>query len=427
MKIATFIALIFFTGYIGIAFEQFLKINKAVVALITGALTWAIYFLAQSDKRLVALQLEHTFGEVAAILLFLFGAMVIVELIDAHDGFEIITERIRVTNKRRLLWLLSLITFFLSAVLDNLTTTIVMISLIRKKLPDRNDRLFFAGMIVIAANAGGAWSPIGDVTTTMLWIGGQVSAAAIVRSLFVPSLVCLLVPLLATTLIIPKGARTGAAAAKAKKSIHGRELIFSLGVGILLFVPIFKAVTHLPPYAGMLLGVGVLWIATFLIHKKKERPERDELSVKKAVRQIDSPSILFFFGILFAVSALEAVGSLGQISVWLGRNVGSFELIGLLVGFISALIDNVPLVSALQKMYPLNQYPADSFLWEYIAYCAGTGGSMLIIGSAAGVAAMGLEKIEFFWYVKRITLLAALGYLTGAATYIIQYRIVAGM
>lgn len=426
MNASSTIITIFIVGYLAIAFEQWVKINKAAIALITGILCWTIYILSQPDTHTVVGLLERNFSEISGILFFLLGAMVIVELIDAHGGFDVITNRIRITNKRQLLWLLSVITFFLSAVLDNLTTTIVMVSLIRKLIPERDDRLFFVGMAVIAANAGGAWSPIGDVTTTMLWIGGQITALNIVFALFTPSFVCMLIPLIIATRRFKKNAVTDVSSLALESAPAGRNLVFALGLGVLIFVPIFKATTHLPPFMGMLLGLGVLWTVTELIHGKVEDDARLELSVNEAIRRIDSPSILFFLGILLAVSALQAIGALGSLATWLETSFGDIEIIGLIIGFMSAVVDNVPLVAATQRMYDLSTHPSDTFIWEYLAYCTGTGGSTLIIGSAAGVAAMGLEKIDFIWYIKRISLLATLGYLSGALVYIIQSRIVGG-
>ena len=413
--IATFVL-----GYLAITLEHPIKINKAASALITGVICWTIYVLSSGATDAIAHQLESHLGEVSGILFFLLGAMVIVELVDAHDGFELITERIRTKSKRKLVWILSIITFFLSAILDNLTTTIVMISLQRKLINDRDDRLFFAGLTVIAANAGGAWSPLGDVTTTMLWIGGQISALKIVTSLIVPSAVCLLLPLLllstklsgdVVTPTIDRGTTTGS-------TPFERNTVFFLGIGSLVFVPIFKTVTHLPPFMGMLLGLGLLWVVTEIIHSGKDEAEKGVLSVNHAIRKIDTPSILFFLGILLAIAALQSTGVLGSIALWLDTSVGNLTVIGLLIGLFSAVVDNVPLVAATQAMYSLERFPCDHFFWEFLAYCTGTGGSALIVGSAAGVAAMGLEKIDFFWYLKRISGLAVLGYLSGAAVYV---------
>lgn len=425
----TLIILVFVLGYLAIAFEHYININKAASALVTGVLCWTFYVLMGGAAEESHHALMEHFSEISGILFFLLGAMVIVELIDTHDGFELVTERIRVTDKRRLLWLIGLITFFMSALLDNLTTTIVMISLLRKLVASQNDRLMFAGLIVISANAGGAWSPMGDVTTTMLWIGGQITALNIIVTLFVPSLVCLLIPLLMLSRRV-KGRVEAPKEASEKKMVSTpfeRRTVFATGLGALLFVPVFKTVTHLPPFMGMLLGLGVLWMVTEVIHTRKDDQIKGRYSVVSALQRIDSPSILFFLGILVAVSALQSAGILGQVANWLDHSVGNITLIGIIIGFLSAIVDNVPLVAATQGMYPLSQYPTDHFFWELLAYCTGTGGSALIIGSAAGVAAMGMEKIDFFWYFKKITLLAVVGYLAGAATYVMQYALMHGL
>ena len=417
--------LIFVFGYIAIAFEHGIKINKAATALITGVLCWTVYILSESDKDLVVSQLAEHLSTISGILFFLLGAMVIVELIDAHDGFDLVTQRISTTQKRRLLWLTGFIAFFLSAILDNLTTTIVMVSLLRKIVADREDRLLLVGMVVIAANAGGAWSPLGDVTTTMLWIGGQITALNIMKMLFLPSLVCLLVPLIILSRKIKGTVQTPEkeAGVEFTSTARDRNTVFGIGIGALLFVPVFKTMTHLPPYMGMLFGLGVMWVLTELIHNKKDEDEKGLFSVNHALRKIDTPSILFFLGILVAITALESVGTLHHLAEWLDHTVGNITAIGVLIGFLSAIVDNVPLVAAAQGMYSLDTYPPDSFFWELIAYCAGTGGSTLIIGSAAGVAAMGMENINFFWYFKKISLLAAIGYLAGVAVYVIQYAL----
>ncbi|MEZ4941299.1 MAG: sodium:proton antiporter NhaD [Saprospiraceae bacterium] len=417
--------IVFVLGYLAITLEHPLKIDKAASAMITGVLCWTIYVTAATDYHDVVHHLEAHLGEISGILFFLLGAMTIVELIDAHDGFEILTERIKTTNKRKLLWLVCFITFFLSAALDNLTTTIVMISLLRKLISDWNDRLFFAGMIVVAANAGGAWSPLGDVTTTMLWIGGQITVANIVAMLLVPSLVCLLAPLLflsprlSGNVVPPKSVSTNGVITPMRE----RNTVFYLGLGCLLFVPIFKTLTHLPPFMGMLLGLGVMWVVTELIHSEKDEREKGTLSVLHALRKIDTPSILFFLGILMAVAALQSTGILTAVASWLDRTVQNTTAIVLIIGFLSAIVDNVPLVAAAQGMYSMEQYPVDHYFWEFLAYCAGTGGSALIIGSAAGVAAMGIENIRFGWYLRRITVWAVIGYLAGAAAYVLQYNL----
>lgn len=421
----TIIISIFILGYASIALEHPLKINKAASALLTGVLCWTVYILFSTEKEMVSGQLEHHLGQLSGILFFLMGAMTIVELIDAHDGFEVITSRITTTDKRKLLWIIGLLTFFLSAALDNLTTAIVMTSLSRKLLSERSDRMFFVGMIVIAANAGGAWSPIGDVTTTMLWIGGQITSMNIIIKLIVPSLICLFVPLLVVSFILKGKFQKPEEIPTDVKTIPStpfeRNLVFFTGVGALVFVPVFKTITHLPPYMGVLFGLGILWVVTELVHSEKDEEDKSRLSVVHALRKIDVPSILFFLGILVAISALESTHLLGHLAQTMDEKIGNINLIVLSIGVLSAIVDNVPLVAASMGMYDMTTYPTDDYLWEFIAYCAGTGGSMLIIGSAAGVAAMGMEKIDFFWYLKKIGWLAAIGYFAGALAYMAQH------
>lgn len=413
--------LIFVVGYIAIAFEHPIKINKSATALLTGVLCWTVYIVMGNDSHFINEQLTEHIGELSGILFFLMGAMTIVELIDAHDGFDVITSRITTTNKRKLLWIICIITFFLSAVLDNLTTAIVMVSLLRKLINEKEDRLFFIGMVVIAANAGGAWSPIGDVTTTMLWIGGQVTAQNIMLKLFIPSVLCLIVPLIILSFKL-KG-NLSRPEIKESSSPHPtsefeRNIVFFLGIGALVFVPVFKTITHLPPFMGVLFGLGVLWIATEIIHSQKDEEDKDNLSVLHALRKIDMPSILFFLGILIAISSLQSTGVLSSLAQSMNDTIGDLNIIVPLIGLFSAIVDNVPLVAASMGMYDLTTYPPDSYIWEFLAYCAGTGGSILIIGSAAGVAAMGMEKIDFIWYLKKIAWLALIGYFTGAVAYV---------
>ncbi len=418
------ILLVFVLGYAAIALEHTIKINKAASALVTGVLCWTIYMVNQPDTHAVTHALMEHVSEIAGILFFLLGAMTIVELIDAHDGFQVLTEKIKTRNTVQLLWIIGLVTFFLSALLDNLTTTIVVVSLLRKLIADRDTRLFFAGITVIAANAGGAWSPLGDVTTTMLWIGGQITAANIVQQLIIPSLVCLAVPLLFLSFRLKGQLPPVEQAAKSNVVLSkDRNLVFALGLGTLLFVPIFKTVTHLPPFMGMLLGLGVMWIITEMIHSGKDEEDKDFLSVVYALRKIDTPSILFFLGILVSVAALQVTGQLNSLATWLTTTIGNDTIIVTSIGLLSAIVDNVPLVAAAQGMYSLEQYPTDHYFWEFLAYATGTGGSALIIGSAAGVAAMGLEKIDFFWYLKRITFLSLIGYFAGVLVYVLQYQL----
>ncbi|MBN8695793.1 MAG: sodium:proton antiporter NhaD [Bacteroidetes bacterium] len=417
----TIIISIFILGYIAIAFEHPLKINKSATALLAGVLCWAVYIVMSNDAHLVNEQLTEHIGELSGILFFLMGAMTIVELIDAHDGFDVITSRINTNNKRKLLWIISILTFFLSAALDNLTTAIIMVSLLRKLIADRNDRLLFIGMVIISANAGGAWSPIGDVTTTMLWIGGQVSANNIMLKLIIPSLVCLIIPLLMLSFKLKgeiKRPELIVEASKNPTTLFERNTVFFLGVGALVFVPIFKTITHLPPFMGVLFGLGVLWLVTELIHSSKDDEDKDNLSVLHALRKIDMPSILFFLGILIAISSLQSTGVLASLAEYMNEKIGNLNIIVPAIGVLSAIVDNVPLVAASMGMYDLNTYPQDSYIWEFLAYCAGTGGSILIIGSAAGVAAMGMEKIDFIWYLKKIAWLAFVGYIAGAICYV---------
>ncbi|HEX6179750.1 MAG TPA: sodium:proton antiporter NhaD [Chitinophagaceae bacterium] len=416
--------IIFILGYLAITLEHPIRINKAASALITGVLCWTVYIVSAPDTSIVNHQLLEHLGDISGILFFLLGAMTIVELIDAHDGFDIITQRVRTTDKRRLMWLVCSITFFLSAVLDNLTTAIVMVSLLRKLIRDKETRLLFCGMVVIAANAGGAWSPIGDVTTTMLWIGGQITTVNIILKVFLPSLVSMVVPVLLVNLKLKGNLVPAEISDESQKDITSsntdKNIVFSSGIIILLLVPVFKMTTGLPPFMGILLGLGVMWVITEIIHSTKDTGDKNILSVQYALRKIDTPSILFFLGILAAVSALEATGVLHGLSQQLDKTIGDERLIVSIIGVLSAIIDNVPLVAATMGMYSLEQYPIDHFFWQFLAYCAGTGGSILIIGSAAGVAAMGIEKIEFFWYLRKIAWLALLGYVAGAILFVLS-------
>ncbi|MDP3651187.1 MAG: sodium:proton antiporter NhaD [Rhodoferax sp.] len=423
----TALILVFILAYTAIALEHPLKVNKSASALIGAGLLWTIYAMGQGDAHLVSEQLGESLMGTAQIVFFLMGAMTIVEVVDAHNGFEVITSRIKTTKLSSLMWMVGFVAFFLSAILDNLTTTIVMVSLMKKLLDKREDRLFFAGLIVIAANAGGAWTPIGDVTTTMLWIGGQVTAVEIMKGLIVPSLVNLIVPLAVTSYVL--GARPVIAPQRSSEDALAdttpfeRNLMFFLGLAILVAVPVFKTVTHLPPFMGILFGLGILWLVGDLVHRKEEDLRKQRLTLARALTRIDMSSIVFFIGILLSVAVLEHTHILSSIAQWLDKAVGRQDVIVMIIGLVSAIVDNVPLVAASMGMYSLEQYPADSFLWEFMAYCAGTGGSILIIGSAAGVAAMGLEKIDFVWYVRKISALALLGYLAGAAVYIVQFQL----
>lgn len=422
-----FIILIFILGYAAIAFEHTIRLNKAATALITGVLCWTVYIFLNDSRDHVAEQLTTHLGELSQILFFLMGAMTIVELIDAHDGFEIITQRIKTNDKRKLLWIIASLTFILSSVLNNLTTAIVMVSLVQKLMREKKDRMIMAGIIIIAANAGGAWSPIGDVTTTMLWIGGQITPVKIVIKLLLPSLVCLIVPVLIVRSQV-KGVFTHPEEKlKMDKTVlttpSQQKTIFLTGIGIILLVPVFQAITGLPAFMGMLIGLGVIWLVSEIIHSEKDEADRKQFTVSYALRKIDSPSILFFLGILLAVAALESTGQLLKMAAWLDHNLKDHNAIAVVMGLLSSIVDNVPLVAASMGMYDMKDFPTDHYLWEFLAYSTGTGGSALVIGSAAGVATMGLERISFFWYLKRISWLALLGFFAGAVVYILQEAI----
>lgn len=450
---------VFVIGYLAIALEHPIKIDKAASALLIGSITWTIFALgadqilegsvmfqqylseyailnggATTDaSHYVTHELGHHLAEISEILFFLLGAMTIVELIDAHEGFGLITSRINTTNKVKLIWILSVLTFFLSAVLDNLTTAIVMSALLKKLIKDKQDLWLFAGMVIIAANAGGAWSPIGDVTTIMLWIGGQVTAANIVAKVIIPSIIALVVPLIVLSFTM-KGEIDRKLGMAERAHLENRttpfeqKLVLFMGVGALLFVPVFKTITHLPPYMGVLFGLGILWVTTELMHKSKNKEQRSQLSVIHVLQKVDTPSVLFFLGILAAVGSLQSAGHLRVMAGFLEESIGNMYAINIVIGLLSSIVDNVPLVAGAMGMYELLPagaeavagvaYPVDHPFWEFLAYCAGTGGSCLIIGSAAGVAVMGILSIDFLWYLKKITWLALIGYLSGAATFI---------
>lgn len=427
---------IFVLGYAAIALEHPLKINKSATALLLAAIIWAVYALLGpgiSSENLI----EHL-GDTSEILFFLLGAMTIVEIVDKHDGFSIITNKITTTNKRKLLWIIGILTFFMSSVLDNLTTSIVMCALLRKLIADQKTRWFFCGMVILGANAGGAWSPIGDVTTIMLWIGGQVTAGKIIMETFIPALVSIVVPLIAISMTMkgeverPEHVEEGGV----YKVTHKQSLLtLVMGVGLLLFVPIFKTITHLPPYLGVLFGLGVMWVTTEIMHRNSPA-NYSKLSVSTIIQKVDVPSVLFFLGILMAVQCLNEAGHLKLLSQALDENVGNIYAINLIIGVLSSVIDNVPLVAASMGMYPiadtaqlladpsLHHFATDGAFWEGLAYCAGTGGSLLIIGSAAGVAVMGMEKIDFIWYLKKISLWALVGYLSGAGVFYLMSRFI---
>ena len=424
----TLMIVIFVLGYLAIALEHPIKVDKAASALITGVLVWTLFVLSGANQHFIEEQLLHHLSEISSILFFLLGAMTIVELVDAHEGFSIITDKITTKNRVKLLWIVSVLTFFFSAALDNLTTTIVMVSLLRKLIDDKYERWFFAGIVVVAANAGGAWSPIGDVTTTMLWIGGQLTTMTIIKTLIVPSIVSMLVPLTVLSFImkgeIVRPVEIGNEDDSDPTTAFERNLIFFLGVAGLLFVPVFKTLTHLPPFMGMMLSLGVLWLVTEIIHRSKNTSDKSQLSVIGVLRKIDTASVLFFLGILLAVAGLQSAGHLAvmaqNLNEWFG---GDIYAINIVIGLLSAIVDNVPLVAGSMGMYEITSvgdFAQDGVFWQFLAFCAGTGGSALIIGSAAGVAAMGLEKIDFVWYLKKISILALIGYFAGAGTYILM-------
>lgn len=455
----TLMVVVFVLGYIAIALEHPLKIDKAASALLIGAITWTILALDSSKilsmgfnfewsklisgfelnthqinelgHHFIKHELAHHLSEISEILFFLLGAMTIVEVVDHHQGFKIITDKIKTKDKVKLLWVLGVLTFFMSAALDNLTTTIVMVTLLRKLIDDKQTRWLFAGMIIISANAGGAWSPIGDVTTIMLWIGGQVTASNIILMVFVPSLVAMIVPLgiLSFTL---KGEVTRPNLNNSKKTDFTtdkeKKIFLIVGVSALLFVPVFKTITHLPPYMGMLFGLGVIWVLSEINNKGKEQEDKAHLSVVNILKRVDIPTVMFFLGILTAVASLQTAGHLSQVSLWLDDVTNkNIYIIDSTIGVLSSIVDNVPLVAGTMGMYDIahvGTYAQDGVFWELLAYCAGTGGSILIIGSAAGVAAMGMEKIDFIWYLKKISLLALIGYFAGVGTYYIQEKIV---
>lgn len=418
------LVLFFAIVYVAISLEHLLKISKSASALFGAGLLWTIYALSVGDPGRIGHELDETVTATARITFFLLGAMTIVEVIDAHDGFAIIASQVRTRKPTGLLWLVSGMTFFLSAILDNLTTTIVVVTLMQKLLDRRDDRLLFASLIVVAANAGGAWSPMGDVTTTMLWIGGQVTALGIIGALFPASVVNLLLPLVVVTFSLRRRSfAEGSTTEASDVAPIERNLMLSLGLGVLVLVPAFKQITHLPPFMGMLFGLSILWLTGEILHRGKPPEARNKLTLAHALSRIDLSSLLFFVGILLAVATLEHAKILEALAGCLDRAIGRQDVIVLLLGLLSAIVDNIPLVAAAMGMYPLSQYPTDSFLWEFMAYCAGTGGSILILGSAAGVAAMGIEKIEFMWYMRKIALLAMLGYFAGAGVYVLQFRL----
>jgi NhaD family Na+/H+ antiporter len=409
---------VFFLGYFFITIEHTTRINKATVALLMAVMCWILQFgnghWAHSEN--VTFLSEHL-GNIGQIIFFLIGALAVVEIVSAHNGFKVISDQVKIHSKKKMFWAVGFITFFLSSILDNLTTSIVMIAFLQKIIDEREDRLIFGGGIVIAANAGGAWTPIGDVTTTMLWIGNQISTITVMKELFIPSMICFVVSfyLLSFTL-------NGNMLFK-EDNVNGNEeqpygtLIFCLGIGLLIFVPILKAITGLPPFMGMLFALGYLWLVTDILHTKQSN--REHLKVPYILSKVDLSSVLFFLGILLCISSLESAGILSSLAQQLDQTIGNSSAIAILIGLASAVVDNVPLVAATMGMYNLFDYPTDSKFWSLIAYCAGTGGSILIFGSAAGVIYMSLEKVDFMWYLKRISLPALIGFFAGAIYYIL--------
>lgn len=421
---SVFILIVFVLGYLAIAFEHNLRLNKAASALITGVLCWTIYVVDKGATHEASEILVDHLGDISSILFFLMAAMTIVELIAANGGFDIITRRITTNNTQLLLIIISVLTFFLSAFLDNLTTAIVMTSLCSKLLTEKEDKLWFAGMIVIAANAGGAWSPLGDVTTTMLWIGGQVTALNIMKELILPSLVVCIIPGIIISLKFKgkKFNRVNMNYSTVKQKREGK-IILIIGIGLLIFVPLFKALTNLPPFMGMLLSLSLFWIAINIIYKNKDQETLQRFGVANALQKIDTPSILFFLGILLAVTALQSFGLLKILAGFLDHTLKNNYLIGTALGLLSALIDNVPLVAASQGMYDLSAFPTDHPFWEFLALTTGTGGSTIIIGSAAGVAVMGIENVNFMWYLKKISMLALIGFAAGIGIFLLQMQL----
>lgn len=411
------VLIVFLVGYLAITLEHNIKINKAASALLTGVLVWTIYMVASPDKSHVEAQLGQSIGEFSAIVFFLMCAMTLVELVDLNQGFQFISSTITTRNKKTLMWIVALLTFFMSSVLDNLTTTIVVITLLRKLVLDPKERLFYVGIVIIAANAGGVWTPIGDVTTTMLWIGGQLTSFNICKALLIPGLTCILVPTVIASMQV-KGDFPALVAGK-PNSTRGKVFFF-LGGFLMLMVPVFKILTDLPPYMGMFFVLGLLWLGMELHDSQRDEADPLPRSVAHALKKVDLPSLIFFVGILLSVSGLQAVGLLGKMATFLTTHLANDVSINFVIGLSSSIFDNVPLVAATMGMFDMTTYPTDHHFWKLLAYCSGTGGSTLIIGSAAGVAAMGMERISFFWYLKNISLLAFLGYCAGLGAYLIQ-------
>ncbi|MGE0568820.1 MAG: sodium:proton antiporter NhaD [Bacteroidia bacterium] len=413
--INTIIIIVFLLAYLAIILEHSIEINKAAFAVFAGVVLWLLLSVNITDPHELGHHLEGHFSEIAGILFFLLGAMTTVEVIDGHKGFDVITSKLSKVSVSKLFWIVGILAFFLSAILDNLTTTILMVSLVRKMVDDSKLRWYIAGMIVISANAGGAFSPIGDVTTTMLWIGGQITAGKLISVLLIPSIICYIVPAIFMFLFLKKAKLLNSAGLKQVETekTYSKESVYILVLGILglISVPIVKSIFHVPPYMGMMLSLSVIWIAIEIISRRSA--DAANFTVSSALRNIDTPSILFFLGILLAVGALQTAGILTNLSGFLSEHITSQSLLLFVTGIASAIVDNVPLVAAFQGMYDLNAIPVDSDFWHQLCYATGTGGSLLIIGSAAGVVAMGIENISFGWYFKRIALLAFIGFAAG--------------
>ena len=408
----------FLIGYIAIIFEKFLHVNKAAVALVMSVLCWLLYF-GDAHELLVTSVLAEQIYDVAQIIFFLLAVMVIVELIDSHNGFKMVTDLIYTSSKRRMLWFLIVISFFMSAMLDNLTSMIVVASLLRKMVSDSKDRWLMGSIVVLAVNAGGAWTPIGDVTTTMLWIHDRITTWATIKALFIPSAVNVLVSGLIATFMLKGENKRIEGHFHIQPMEPGARRVFCLGLGSLLMVPVWKAVLHMPPFMGALIGLGLLWLITDIMHFRYGEG-RCHLRVLHVLTKIDMSGIFFFLGILLAIDALQTAGLLAKFAHLLDSTVPSANLIAIVVGLISAVIDNVPLVAATIGMYDLQQFQTDSQFWQLIAYAAGTGGSILIIGSAAGVVFMGIEKVDFLWYLRKISWIALIGYFAGIGAYMLM-------
>ncbi len=428
---------VFVMGYILIAMEQPLQINKATFTLVMCGVLWTIYTLGSGDPE-VHEHLLYYLGDTCEIVVFLICAMTIVEIIDRYGGFDIITQNLNVKNKKKLLWTLVVVTFFMSAVLDNMTTSIIIVMMLRRLLSEQKERWLFAGVIVLAANSGGAWSPIGDITTIMLWMADKVTTGHLIAKLMLPSIVSVVVPTLIATRYIKEGTvmtpRTSDRVNQlAKEHPHLSRCIMALGVGCLLFVPAFKALTGLPPFMGMIISLGVMWLITEICIRRLRIDKILGGRVSQAVRNIDMPTIIFFLGILMSVSALQQAGILTDLAGVMNSKFHEPYLITSLIGVLSSVVDNVPLVSACIKMFSdsaalsgldatyVASFAQDGLFWHLLTYTSGVGGSLLIIGSAAGVVAMGIEKISFFWYLKRITLLALLGYIAGIGVIALEH------